>query len=48
MKKGVSAPMVHTDKERFAAKAEKVKANVLHRVAEMSRRRSSCHGIAGL
>ena len=48
VEEGVSAPMVHTDEERLAAKGEKIKANVLHRMAEMSRGRSSRHRVAGL
>ena len=48
MEEGVSAPMVHTYEERLAAKGEKIKANVLHRMAEMSRGSSSRHRVTGL
>ena len=48
MIEGVAAPMVHADEKRLAAEREKVQAEVLHRVAEVVRRRGGGHRVGRL
>ena len=48
MVEGIPAPMVHADEKRLAAEREKVQPEVLHRVAEVARRRGGGHRVGRL
>ena len=48
MVEGITSPMVHADEKRLAAERKKVLTEVLHRVAEVARRRCGGHRVGRL